>query len=73
MPDGLTEVQEHNGQVPTDIVRLGFSMANGDVVTVYVEGFTDPLNALAALRMAGSEEGLTQIVTEWKSQIGDLK
>jgi hypothetical protein len=56
----------------TDHIRLGFDMQNGDQVVVTVDGFTDPLNALAALRLAGSEDGLTQIVQHWKGQGGQL-
>lgn len=68
MSDDLTV----DGKVTNKVLKAAYAMHNGDVVTVQVDGFTDPLNAFAALRFAGSEEGLTQILQQWKIQNGDF-
>lgn len=51
-----------------DVLRIGFTMHNGDNVVIEVSGWTDPLNALAALKQAGSQEGIVSIVSKWVEQ-----
>lgn len=48
-----------------DVIRIGYTMHNGDNVVIEVSGWTDPLNALAALKQAGSRDGLVEIVKRW--------
>lgn len=62
MSENLTE---------NDTIRIGYSMQNGDNVVIEVSGWTDPLNALAALKQAGSRDGLATIVQKWVQQEGE--
>ncbi|AEJ95157.1 hypothetical protein SEA_SOYO_60 [Mycobacterium phage SoYo] len=44
-----------------NVLRVGLNFPNGDLVEVAVTGWTDPLNALSALRHLGTEEALSKI------------
>lgn len=47
----------------TGVLKLEFDFPNSDaVVTVLVTGFVDPLHALGALKRAGSEATLAQLL-----------
>ena len=50
--------------VEPNVARQEFSLANGDVVSVTVTGWSDLVSLLGALQTAGSAENIAAIVAQ---------
>lgn len=58
------EVDLDELDIEPNVARQEFTLANGDIVSVTVSGWTDLLSLLGALQAAGSAENIAAIVAQ---------